>query len=75
VGAALGAIHVHGEFQTAAEQSQRTEKRLAKIDEFLQNEEPDFARLTDRIEHASRVMMADLRDWQTVFSTRRLARP
>jgi hypothetical protein len=74
-GAAFGAIHVHGEFQTAAEQSQRTERRLAKIDEFLQSEAPDFARLTDRIEHASRVMMADLRDWQTVFSTRRLARP
>ena len=75
VGAALGAIHVHGEFQTAGEQSRRTERRLAKIDEFLESEPPDFARLTDRIEHASRVMMADLRDWQTVFSTRRLTRP
>ncbi len=74
-GAALGAIHVQGDFRTAAEQSRRTEKRLATIDEFLQSEAPDFARLTDRIEHASRVMMADLRDWQTVFRTRRLARP
>lgn len=74
-GAALGAIHVQGDFRTAAEQSLRTEKRLAKIDEYLQSEPPDFARLTDRIEHASRVMMADLRDWQTVFRTRRLTRP
>ena len=74
-GAALGAIHVQGDFRTAAEQSRRTEARLAKIEAFLESEPPDFARLTDRIEHASRVMMADLRDWQTVFRTRRLTRP
>jgi len=74
-GAALGAIHVQGDFRTAAEQSRRTAQRLAKIDKFLRNEPPNFARLTDRIEQASRVMMADLRDWQTVFRTRRLTRP
>ncbi|MEP7030836.1 MAG: hypothetical protein ABI830_07880, partial [Pseudolabrys sp.] len=65
-GAALGAIHVQGDFKTAAEQSRRTEKQLATIDEYLKNEPLDFGRVTDRIEHASRVMMADLRDWQTV---------
>jgi hypothetical protein len=71
-GAALGAIHVQGEFRTAAEQSRRTAKRLATIDAYLVSEPPDLVRLTDRVEHASRVMMADLRDWQTVFRTRRL---
>jgi hypothetical protein len=34
-----------------------------------------FAKLTDRVEKVSDVMMADLLDWQTVFRTRPLALP
>lgn len=75
LGAALAAIHAQGDFKTVAEQSAQTAKRLAAIDEILAAEEPSFARLTVRIEKISEVLMADLREWHTVFQTRQLALP
>jgi hypothetical protein len=75
VGAALGAIHVQGDFKTLAEQSERTGKRLSKIDKMLEKEQPSFALLADRIEKTSDVLMSDLREWQTVFRTRPLSPP
>jgi hypothetical protein len=75
LGAALAAIHVQGDFRTVAEQSGRTAKRLAAISQILANESPTFARLADRIEKTSDVLMADLTEWQTVFRTRPLSLP
>ena len=75
LGAALGAIHVQGDFRTVAEQSSRTAKRLAAIDKILADEPLIFARLADRIGKTSDVMMADLREWHTVFRTRPLSLP
>jgi hypothetical protein len=75
LGAALAAIHAQGDFKTLAEQSARTAKRLAAIDQILAAEEPSFGRLIDRIEKISEVLMADLREWHTVFQTRQLALP
>jgi len=75
LGAALGAINGHGDFKTVAAQSRRTAQRLAAIDRILADEEPAFARLADRIEKTSEVMMSDLLEWQTVFRTRPLALP
>jgi hypothetical protein len=75
LGAALGAIHVQGDFRTVAEQSERTGKRLSVIDDLLAKEDPIFARLADRIEKTSDVMMSDLLEWQTVFRTRPLSPP
>jgi hypothetical protein len=75
LGSALGAIHFQGEFKTVAEQSKRTALRLSEIDKTLMAEPPTFAKLTDRVEKVSDVMMADLLDWQTVFRTRPLALP
>jgi hypothetical protein len=75
LGAALSAIRVQGDFKTVAEQSKRTAVRLEKIDRVLAVETPSLARLTDRIEKASDVMMADLVEWQTIFRTRPLSLP
>jgi hypothetical protein len=74
-GAALGAIRVQGDFKTVAEQSKRTAARLAAIDGILAVEPVSFARLADRIEKTSDVMMSDLLEWQTVFRTRPLTPP
>jgi hypothetical protein len=75
LGAALGAIAAQGDFRTRAEQSERTAARLAAIDELLASEPLDFARLSDRVQKTSDVMMADLEEWQTVFRTRPLSLP
>lgn len=75
LGAALGAIHVQGDFKTVAEQSSRTAKRLSAVDKILADEPLDFALLADRVEKASDIMMADLLEWQTVFRTRPLSLP
>jgi hypothetical protein len=75
LGAAVGAIHVQGDFKTVAEQSKRTAARLAVVDKILADEPPAFARLAGSIETASDVMMADVLEWQIVFRTRPLSLP
>jgi hypothetical protein len=75
LGAALGAIYVQGDFKTVAEQSKRTAHRLIAIDKILADEPLVFAKLADRIEKTSDVMMSDLLEWQTVFRTRPLSLP
>jgi hypothetical protein len=75
LGAALSAVHIQGDFKTVAEQSKRTADRLLEIDEVMAKEAPLFARLCDRVEKASDVMMVDLLEWQTVFRTRPLSLP
>jgi hypothetical protein len=72
---AISAIHFQGDFKTVATQSNRTATRLAEIDKILAVEPPTFARLADRIEKVSDVMMADLLEWQTIFCTRPLSLP
>jgi hypothetical protein len=74
-GAALGAIDAQGDFRTRSEQSARTAARLNFIDQALAQEPMDFARLTDRVQKTSDIMMADLEEWQTVFRTRPLSLP
>jgi hypothetical protein len=75
VGAAMGAIHVQGDFKTVAGQSKRTAQRLESLASALKSEPLSFARLTDRIEKTSDVMMGDLDEWQMVFRTRPLSLP
>ena len=75
LGAALGAIYAQGDFKTVAEQSKRTAKRLAAVDKILAEEPLEFARLADRVQKTSDIMMADLEEWQTVFRTRPLSLP
>jgi len=75
LGSALGAIYAQGDFKTVAEQSKRTANRLAVVDRILAEEVLDFARLTDRVQKTSDIMMADLEEWQTVFRTRPLSLP
>jgi hypothetical protein len=60
LGAALVSIRVQGDFKTRAEQSERTAIRLEAIDNILAEEPLSFARLADRMEKISDVMMADL---------------
>jgi hypothetical protein len=75
LGAALGAIYAQGDFKTVAEQSKRTANRLVAIDKILADEPLDFARLADRVQKTSDIMMMDLEEWQTVFRTRPLSLP
>ena len=64
-----------GDFKTRSEQSARTAARLNLIDQALAQERLDFARLADRVQKTSDIMMADLEEWQTVFRTRPLSLP
>lgn len=75
LGAALAAIHAQGEFRTLAEQSARTAKRLDALGKVFAAEDPQFARMADRIDKTSDVLMAELREWHTIFRTRPLALP
>ncbi len=75
LGSAIGAINVQGDFRTVAEQSERTAKRLIAVDKMLADEPLVLARIADRIEKASDVMMSDVLEWQTVFRTRPLSLP
>ncbi|HUN97601.1 MAG TPA: hypothetical protein VMU69_15395 [Bradyrhizobium sp.] len=75
LGASLAAIHAQGEFRTLADQSTRTAKRLGAISKIIAAEEPSFARMVDRVEKTSDVLMAELREWHTIFRTRPLALP
>jgi hypothetical protein len=75
LGAAFGAIHAQGYFNTVAEQSRHTAMRLALVDRTLASEPPDFARLADRIETTSEIMLTDLLEWHTIFRTRPLSLP
>jgi hypothetical protein len=45
------------------------------IDKILADEPLDFARLADRVQKTSDIMMMDLEEWQTVFRTRPLSLP
>ena len=74
-GAALGAIGAQGDFRTRSEQSERTATRLEAINQVLADEPLDFARLADRVQKTSDIMMADLEEFQTVFRTRPLSLP
>ncbi len=74
-GAALGAVGAQGDFRTRSEQSERTATRLEAINQALADEPLDFARLADRVQKTSDIMMADLEEWQTVFRTRPLSLP
>mgnify|MGYP001230944409 CR=1 FL=1 len=54
---------------------QQTAKRLIAIANALSGEPLSFARLADRVETASDMMMGDLAEWQLVFRTRPLSLP
>ena len=45
------------------------------VDKILAEEPLDFARLADRVQKTSDIMMADLEEWHTVFLTRPLSLP
>jgi hypothetical protein len=75
LGAAFGAIHAQGYFNTVSEQSRHTAMRLSLIDRTLASEPPIFATLAGRIETTSEVMLTDLLEWHTIFRTRPLSLP
>jgi hypothetical protein len=75
LGSAIGAIHVQGDFKTVAGQSKRTAKQLMAIDKILADDPLILARIADRVEKTSDVMMSDVLEWQTVFRTRPLSLP
>ena len=75
LGGALGAINVQGEFNTLFAQSKRSARRLSTMDALLASEDLAFARLCDRIQKTSDIMMSDVDEWQTVFRTRPLSLP
>ena len=64
-----------GRFQDGGGTIQATAKRLAAVDKILAEEPLEFARLADRVQKTSDIMMADLEEWQTVFRTRPLSLP
>jgi hypothetical protein len=74
-GSAFNAIRAQGEFNTVARRSQQTASRLTAIRRALSDEQLTFARLADRVEMASDMMLDDLVEWQLVFRTRPLSLP
>lgn len=75
IGAALSAIRSQADFETVARRSHETARDLDELDQALAREPPEFARLTDRIEKAVDVMMADNAEWHVLFRTRPLSLP
>jgi hypothetical protein len=75
IGAALSAIRSQADFETVARRSHETSRDLDELDQALEREPPEFARLTDRIEKAVDVMMADNAEWHVLFRTRPLSLP
>jgi len=45
------------------------------LDRILAEEPLEFARLADRVQKTSDIMMVDLEEWQTVFRARPLSLP
>ncbi|HWP25302.1 MAG TPA: hypothetical protein VNL39_03050 [Xanthobacteraceae bacterium] len=74
-GAAFNAIRAQSDFSTVARRSRQTRDRLAALRQVLAGERPTFARLADRVEMTSSMMMDDLVEWQIVFRTRPLWLP
>jgi hypothetical protein len=75
VGAALSAIRSQADFETVARRSRETSHDLAAVEQAMTHEKLDFARLSDRIEKAVDVMMADNAEWHVLFRTRPLSLP
>jgi hypothetical protein len=75
IGAALSAIRSQADFETVARRSHETARDLDELDQALEREPPEFARLTDRVEKAVDVMMADNAEWHVLFRTRPLSLP
>jgi hypothetical protein len=74
-GSAFNAIRAQSEFNTVAIRSLQTARRLTAIKRALADEKLTFARLADRVEMASDMMLDDLVEWQLVFRTRPLSLP
>ncbi|HEY0301232.1 MAG TPA: DUF4231 domain-containing protein [Rhizomicrobium sp.] len=75
IGAALSAIRSQADFETVAKRSHETATDLEELDTAMESEPLEFARLTDRIEKAVDVMMADNAEWHVLFRTRPLSLP
>lgn len=75
VGAAVNAIRAQGDFHSVAERSRETALSLATLDAALATEPLDFARLSDRVEKAADLLMADLMEWHVLFRTLPLSLP
>jgi hypothetical protein len=75
IGAALSAIRSQADFETVARRSHETARDLEQLEDALEREPLEFARLTDRIEKAVDVMMADNAEWHVLFRTRPLSLP
>jgi hypothetical protein len=74
-GSAFHAIRAQGDFVSVARRSRQTANRLVAVTKALSGEPLSFARLADRVETASDMMMGDLVEWQLVFRTRSLSLP
>jgi hypothetical protein len=75
VGAALSAIRSQADFETVSRRSHETARDLEELVRAMEEEPVEFARLTDRIEKAVDVMMADNAEWHVLFRTRPLSLP
>jgi hypothetical protein len=75
IGAALSAIRSQADFETVGRRSHETALDLNELVRTMEQEPVEFARLTDRIEKAVDVMMADNAEWHVLFRTRPLSLP
>jgi hypothetical protein len=75
IGAALSAIRSQADFETVGRRSHETALDLEELVVAMEREPVEFARLTDRIEKAVDVMMADNAEWHVLFRTRPLSLP
>jgi hypothetical protein len=75
VGAAVNAIRAQGDFHSVAERSRETALNLEALDAALAQEALEFARLSDRVEKAADLLMADLVEWHVLFRTLPLSLP
>ncbi|HTP76221.1 MAG TPA: DUF4231 domain-containing protein [Rhizomicrobium sp.] len=75
VGAAINAIRAQGDFQSVADRSRETGQSLEELDAAMAQEPLEFARLSDRVDKAADLLMADVAEWHVLFRTRPLSLP
>jgi hypothetical protein len=75
VGAAIHAVRAQGEFQVVGERSLELAARLEAIDRTVAGELPVFAHLSDAVEQAAALMLAEVHDWHVLFRARPLGLP
>ena len=75
LGASIYGIRMQGDFAGVAFRSQVTVSRLGRLKRAMQDDPPDYARLSVRLRNLADIMLTDVSNWRTTYQARPLALP